>query len=196
MHNPQQRDPNATMLDPLAGVPHQTFQAHKQARIIEATAQLTAPAGSSHSQAAKPVDGKTAPVPAAAIIEAAPQLRDMRKEAAVFVPRAAKKKKAPAPAGGMVVNPAPAEVVQTKEEDSGSDGEGYSLPSAPRIVAAPPTGGGSGPSYSALGGGGLLGKLSSVLGPVASIPTPVKEEKPKAGDDYKAFLAGLDNLPQ
>jgi hypothetical protein len=74
--------------------------------------------------------------PASATISAAPQLRDLRKEATVFVPRGVNRKKAP---GGLApINAAP--------QAGPVDAEGDSV-----RVRAPAS-------------SGLMGKLSGVLG--------------------------------
>lgn len=164
--------------DPLSDVPHQTFQAHRQARREEAEREI---------QGTPDQGEKTAAPPASAEISAAPQLRDLRKEAAIFVPRVAKKKKTAA--GTTVITAAP--VVSDEKSDastlqeSGSTdnyrGNGPAIQSAPQ--SAPPV-------YNpAIAAGGLMSKLSGVLG------TPAVSAAPKErADDYKTFLAGLDKL--
>ena len=66
-----------------------------------------------------------APPPDSATISAAPQLRDLRKEATAFVPRGVKRKKLPA--GGMAIDAAPGagqvdedgDKIRSKSTDSG-----------------------------------------------------------------------------
>ncbi len=149
------------------------------------------------------------------VISAEPQLRDFRKEAAAFVPRGVKKKKvaetvaptvpiidaaplAPGPsAKGATIEPkAPTINAAPVDDDSDDSDGGYQLPTVPKKVIKP-----AGPPVSAYNpnasafGGGLLGKLSSVLGtPAAPTAELSKPAAPKAGDDYKDFLAGLEKL--
>ncbi|KAJ9095188.1 hypothetical protein QFC19_007643 [Naganishia cerealis] len=172
--------PGGIVNDPLSDVPHQTYQAHRQARREEAQDNDSIAGGSA----------KNAPPPASAEISAAPQLRDLRKEATVFVPRAMKKKKPTANAqiitAAPVVSSAPGEVAATAPSSlSGNEGDrSQQLPhhSAPMPAA----------TYTpAAAGGGLLSKLSGVLG--TPTPAPAKKEKE---DDYRAFLAGLEKLDQ
>lgn len=95
--------------------------------------------------------------PAAAVISAAPQIRDLRKETTVFVPRGVKKKKAQG--GATVVDAAPGNLKAGQELEK----------------VAP--------------GGGLMGKLNTVLG-----------DKPDTGGvhdvagDYQRFLDGLGDI--
>jgi hypothetical protein len=138
-------------------------------------------------------------VAASAVISAEPQLRNLRKEAAAFVPRGLKRKKAA---------PGPADVPATSgqaADEAQDDGNKRSKPtvinSAPIAVsAAPPTETTESPATTGFGGGGgLLGKLSSVLGPSPSDMAAQQKKKeeeaaPKQGDDYRAFLAGLEQL--
>lgn len=59
---------------------------------------------------------------------------------------------------------------------------------APALAGAPPT------TYNpAMAGGGLMSKLSSVLGTPAPAPSQAKADK---ADEYKTFLAGLEKLEQ
>lgn len=176
--------PMGVVNDPLSDMPHQTFQAHRQAQQEEAARD---------TQGGTADKGKgTAPPPASAEISAAPQLRDLRKEAAIFVPRVAKKKK-PA-AGSTVITAAPA--VSDHNPNNTADGsagtgnedgratygavQSAPLSSAPTSVYNP-----------AMAGGGLMSKLSGVLGTPA--PSQAKTEK---ADEYKTFLAGLEKLEQ
>ena len=84
------------MQDPLASVPHSTYQAHKANR----------PSLPPHpSLPEKPV----AAIAAAATVSAEPQLRDLKKEATAFVPTALKRKRPTAPgASSAKINAAPA----------------------------------------------------------------------------------------
>jgi hypothetical protein len=162
------------MNDPLSDVPHQTFQAHRQQKLDEAVQQNQAPATAEAGKAAAPA--------ASAVISAEPQLRDLRKEAAVFVPRVAKKKKV---AAGPTITAAPVvpDAAVPRESDNNDAGPGngpriQSAPdSAPRAVYSP-----------AVAAGGLMSKLSGVLG------TPAVSAPKEKVDDYKTFLAGLEKL--
>lgn len=97
----------------------------------------------------------------AGTISAEPQLRDLRKEATAFVPRGVKRKKPPA--GAVAINAAPGAGV--------IDADGDEV----RTKRAD--------------GGGLMGKLSGVLG-------DIKRDEKKGGgdDDYQKFLEGLGDL--
>lgn len=169
--------PPPTLQDPLSDTPTQFFQGHRLQHNLpprpppapsdttsnppSAVAAATSPVPS------KPADSTSKPVDyTAAAISAAPVMRDLRKEATIFVPRGVKRKQAAAP-GGVNVNAAPGrgEIdedgherrVKVKEEE----------------------------------GGGLMGRLKGVIGDGASKPV-----RPKAdGDDeYQKFLEGLGDL--
>lgn len=74
----------SSLQDPLAGIPHTTYQAH----------QVNRSSLPSHpSLPEKPV----AAITAAATVSAEPQLRDLKKEATSFVPTALKRKRPAAP---------------------------------------------------------------------------------------------------
>lgn len=83
------------MRDPLSGVPHQTFQAHRASK-----------AATHPSLPPKPVAAAPAAVSATAVVSAEPELRDFKKEATAFVPTALKRKKAGA-APSAKINAAP-----------------------------------------------------------------------------------------
>jgi inosine triphosphate pyrophosphatase len=99
-----------------------------------------------------------AAAPTSATISAAPQLRDLRKETTVFVPRAAQRKKA---AAGPAVNAAPG---RNANEDEEGD---------VRVVPRPAP------------ASGLMGKLSSMLG-------PTRPDTDEGEDEYEAFLEGVE----
>jgi hypothetical protein len=169
--------PGGVVNDPLSDIPHQTYQAHRQARREEAQDSALAP--SSSEQATVGV-----PPPASAEISAAPQLRDLRKEAAVFVPRAMKKKKPTTSAQVITAAPAVSSAPGNESQYTSGMADDGNQHTHPAPISAP--------TYNpAAAGGGLLSKLSGVLGTPAT--APVKKEKE---DDYKAFLAGLDSLEQ
>lgn len=100
--------------------------------------------------------------PAAVTISAAPQLRDLRKETTVFVPRGVNKRKAP---GGLApVNSTP---------NAGTiDAEGDEI----RVKRA--------------AGPGLMGKLQGVIG--APQAASKGGEAEAAEDEYARFLEGLE----
>ncbi|KAH7914739.1 WW domain binding protein 11-domain-containing protein [Hygrophoropsis aurantiaca] len=86
--------------DPLSALPHQTYQAHHASHIPNASVTLPP----------KPVAGNLQPTgapSAAATVSAAPQLRDLKKEATAFIPTSLKRKKVAAPAVSTSVNAAP-----------------------------------------------------------------------------------------
>jgi hypothetical protein len=180
------------MHDPLSDEPHQTYQAHRAAKRDGDDATQT---------------GSTPPVPAAvaasAVISAEPQLRNLRKEAAAFVPRGVKRKKtAAAPGSSDIAATAPSAEGGAEDDGAKRNKPSTGINSAPIAVsAAPPTDSTTdttSPSGAPLGGG-LLGKLSSVLGPSPSELAAQQKKReeaaaPKQGDDYRAFLAGLDQL--
>lgn len=170
---PPTNRPNVMQNDPLSNIPHQTFQAHRQAK---QEGETTIPE--------KQTASASTTVPISAVIEAAPQIRDFRKESAAFVPRAAKKKKA-----AMEINAAPASAAATVQGESTS--EESPAETAPGLNAAPTADAPQVPSYNPAAGG-LLGRLSGILGPAKSSDKPA--EKPS--DDYKAFLNGLSSIPQ
>ncbi len=110
---------------------------------------------------AVPKPASSAPPTGNGTISAEPQLRDFRKEATAFVPRGVKRKKAPT--GGVEINAAPG----AGEIDA--DGDEVRTKRSD--------------------GGGLMGKLSGVLG-------EMKRDEKKGGgdDDYQKFLEGLGDL--
>jgi hypothetical protein len=169
---PPQDRPNIVHNDPLSNVPHQTFQAHRQTKQGEDKAVST-----------DQISAASTAVPVSAVIEAAPQIRDFRKESAAFVPRAAKKKKA-----AMEINAAPASADTAQEESASKQNP---TDTAPGLNAAPAAEVSQVPAYNPAAGG-LLGKLSNILGPAKASEKPTD----KPSDDYKAFLNGLSNIPQ
>jgi hypothetical protein len=102
------------MQDPLSSVPHQTFQAHRASQLAPPHPSLPANPNknpSSSSTAANlslPAKPTAAAAMAAASVFAAPELRDLKKEATSFVPSAVKRRKATATDAISKVNAAPA----------------------------------------------------------------------------------------
>ena len=132
---PHHRPP--AVQDPLSDAPTQTYQGYRMGK-HELPARPTAPSNASENtkpdipsapSSSQPVDFS------AGAISAAPVLRDLRKEATVFVPRGVKRKK---PIGGLSVNAAPGGGEIDEEGDEVRK----------RVEA----------------GEGLLGKLKGVLG--------------------------------
>jgi hypothetical protein len=83
---PRRQQSTSAMQDPLSSIPHQTFQAHRSAR------HLPNPATDSLSPSG-PLHSSNTHVPGATI-SAAPELRDLKKEATSFMPASLKRKKA------------------------------------------------------------------------------------------------------
>jgi hypothetical protein len=86
------------MQDPLSTVPHQTFQAHRASQLAPPHPSLPAnptktSSSSSSASPSLPAKPTAAAELAAATVFAAPELRDLKKEATSFVPSAVKRKK-------------------------------------------------------------------------------------------------------
>ncbi|KAF7793448.1 hypothetical protein EIP86_004560 [Pleurotus ostreatoroseus] len=97
---PRRSQSQASKQDPLSSIPHQTYQAHQAAK-------STTPAHPSlPPKPSAAVTSGSAPVSAAAVVSAEPELRDFKKEATAFVPASLKRKKAVTGAGAKV-NAAP-----------------------------------------------------------------------------------------
>jgi hypothetical protein len=85
---PRRQQSASAAQDPLSNTPHQTYQSHREARL-----------GSHPSLPPKPTLASAAPlqvpsaVTSAATISAAPELRDLKKEATSFIPSALTRKK-------------------------------------------------------------------------------------------------------
>jgi len=116
------------MQDPLTSLPHQTFQAHREAK------QMLSPHPSLPPKPA--IDTVFLPTKAsnqisvdelaAATVSAEPQLRDFKKEATAFVPASLKRKKTAA-SSSSTVNAAP---------ETGEAGFDPSRPARPDLVSA------------------------------------------------------------
>ncbi|KZT74958.1 hypothetical protein DAEQUDRAFT_720148 [Daedalea quercina L-15889] len=172
---PRRTQSFASIQDPLSSVPHQTYQAHRSARSAQPNQAFPPHLGQSH-----PLSGGVAlstsgqpPAPAAAAtVEAAPQLRDFKKEATAFVPTALKRKKAAAGPASKI-NAAP-----SLKQKAGSE-----EPEAP--TAARPD---------------LMSTLKQNLGSAVSVPaakstdSAVKGAAAKSKDDYAKFLEEMGDV--
>jgi hypothetical protein len=105
---PRRQQSASVMQDPLSSIPHQTFQAHRANRTalpphpsLPQNPNLTA-----HPPPPSARNPSTADV-AAATVFAAPQLRDLKKEATAFMPSSLKRKKAGGSVGTSRINAAP-----------------------------------------------------------------------------------------
>lgn len=87
---PRQQNPSSVQ-DPLSSLPHQTFQAHRASQLFPPPSQPSSASIPSHPSL--PPKPTTAAQMAAATIEGAPELRDLKKEATAFIPTAVKRKK-------------------------------------------------------------------------------------------------------
>ena len=99
------------MQDPLSSVPHQTFQAHRASQLAPPHPSLPVNPikmpSSSTANPSLPAKPTAAAAMAAASVFAAPELRDLKKEATSFVPSAVKRKKATTTDAISKVNAAP-----------------------------------------------------------------------------------------
>ena len=159
--------------DPLSDGPTQTYQGRQMARAAAAATNLPVrpggpPDGAISAGPSRPVAATAAS--GAGEISAAPQLRDLRKEATAFVPRNIKKKQA-AQAGSGVgrINSAPNAGMVDEEGDE-------------RVVRREES--------------GLMSHLKAVLGPMPGKAQAGASAGSGGGsdDDYQKFLDGLGNL--
>jgi hypothetical protein len=142
----------ASLQDPLSTIPHQTYQAHRASQATTTPHPSLPP---------KPV---AASVKANATVEAAPELRDFKKEATAFVPTALKRKKPGAAKQTPAINAAPSIGDSGPGNGSGSNVE--SGPARPDLVSA--------------------------LKNQFPMPAPKAESKPK--DDYAKFVEEMDDI--
>lgn len=106
---PRRSQSQASVQDPLSSIPHQTYQAHQAAKSTTPVHPSLPPKPSAATSSGN------GPISAAAVVSAAPQLRDLKKESTAFVPAALKRKRTAASAGtGTKVNAAP--TVESGEE--------------------------------------------------------------------------------
>lgn len=143
------------MQDPLSSIPHQTFQAHRAAKVVDP------------SLPPKPSSQTHGTVSAAAVVTAAPELRDFKKEATAFIPAALKRKR-PGAAGAVAskINAAPS-VDVSEDVDSAA---------APRPD--------------------LLSVLKAQLGPAAGTSGEQAKSQAvtKSKDDYEKFLDEMGDI--
>ncbi|KAH9937356.1 uncharacterized protein B0H18DRAFT_194819 [Fomitopsis serialis] len=172
---PRRAQSSSSMQDPLSSIPHETYQSHRAARNVQP------------NQASPPLPGQSRPLSggvtlstggrppapaAAATVEAAPQLRDFKKEATAFVPAALKRKKAAVGAPSKI-NAAPSlgQIADSEE------------PEAP--AAARPD---------------LMSTLKQNLGSAVSVfeaksaDATVKAPASKPKDDYDKFLEEMGDF--
>lgn len=187
MRQPQSRsyiphDRPPAIQDPLSDAPTQTYQGHRMAKHdlpprpdpFSSSSIATAPLPGAPSLPPKPTVNPAQTSSASSTISAAPQLRDLRKEATAFVPRGLKRKK-PA-VGGVAVNSAPG--AGRIDEDGDEVRKGVEREE----------------------GGGLLGKLKGVIGGfgdgdgVGEGTGRGKGGKRVGDDDYQKFLDGLEGI--
>jgi hypothetical protein len=143
------------MQDPLSSIPHQTFQAHRAAKVAHP------------SLPTKPSTQAPDTVSATAVVTAAPELRDFKKEATAFVPAALKRKR-PGAAGAVAskINAAPSVDVSENAD----------------LVAAPRP--------------DLLSTLKAQLGPAVSTSGEQAQSQAvtKSKDDYEKFLDEMGDI--
>jgi hypothetical protein len=103
----------SSIQDPLSSIPHQTFQAHRAAGRSAPRPNSTLPVASS-SAPARSALVNNADVPGATV-SAAPQLRDLKKEATAFTPSSLKRKRPGAAVSSTTLNAAPSLASGTDE---------------------------------------------------------------------------------
>ena len=162
---PRRNQSASAMQDPLSSFPHQTFQAHREAKqtLLPHPSLPSKPAVETAFLPNNPSIQRSAGELAAATVSAEPQLRDFKKEATAFVPASLKRKKMGASSSSTTVNAAP---------DTGETDLDPSRPARPDLVGA----------------------LKDRFGP-ASAPVGNKgkaEEKKKS--DYHKFLDEMSDL--
>ncbi|WWC62033.1 uncharacterized protein I303_104620 [Kwoniella dejecticola CBS 10117] len=160
--------PPPMVQDPLSDAPTQTYQGHR----IAQHALPSRPGGPSNPGSGPDPSTATssdAPTPTPATgtgeISAAPVLRDLRKEATVFVPRGVKKRKTGA-SGFINAAPGAGEIDEEGDERK-------------RVSTA---------------NEGLMGKLQGVLGDKPMTRPSSEVRGSKGDDDYQKFLEGLGDL--
>ncbi|KAJ7070527.1 WW domain binding protein 11-domain-containing protein [Mycena amicta] len=151
----------SVMQDPLSNIPHQTYQAR-------ATLPPKPPPLSAKSLPPKPVAAVESASLMAATVFAAPELRDLKKEATAFVPANLRRKNAAATASGSAsrVNAAPGSAEVDDNE---------ALPVRPDLL------------------GSLKDKFGAVPVPApAANPPPARA--PKGKDDYDKFVESMADI--
>ncbi|KAF9074963.1 mRNA biogenesis factor-domain-containing protein [Rhodocollybia butyracea] len=160
---PRREKSVSAMQDPLSSIPHQTYQAHRASQLAGHPSLPSKPSIGEVSQ--------TLPS-AAATVSAAPQLRDLKKEATSFVPSALKRKRGGAASStSSRVNAAPG--IGNEEEDAEA-----STPARPD----------------------LLSTLRNQFGLAPSVAKPeqpakkAKVETIKKKDDYDRFVEDIGDI--
>jgi len=182
---PRRQQSASVMQDPLSSIPHQTFQAHRANRVAPPLPQPPHPSLPQNPTLATPSSKtpasklSTAHV-AAATVFAAPQLRDLKKEATAFMPSSLKRKKAGgSAAGSSKINAAP--TLGPSPDESSSE---------PAVGPARPD---------------LLSALKDQFGPVPAAPASVPSRGssgnkvgpstgPKGTDDYAKFVEEMSDI--
>ncbi|KZT02514.1 uncharacterized protein LAESUDRAFT_730271, partial [Laetiporus sulphureus 93-53] len=168
---PRRSQSASAMQDPLSSIPHQTYQAHRASRMAGSPPPNRPPISGGVVLSASMKATATA-----ATVEAAPQLRDFKKESTAFVPTVLKRKKAGAAGATSKVNVNAAPSLGSKE--------GSAEPEPVAFAARPD----------------LLSTLKGQFGSAA--PPPPKEgknaetagQKPKPKDDYEKFLEEMGDV--
>jgi hypothetical protein len=177
---PRRHQSASVMQDPLSSIPHQTFQAHRENRAapppsphpsLPPNPTLAAPSS------ATPARQPTAADVAAATVFAAPQLRDLKKEATAFMPSSLKRKKAGgAVAGSSKINAAP-NLGPSSDETQSESAVGPARPD-------------------------LLSALKDQFGSAPAVPAPTNSRgnkaapsaAPKGKDDYAKFVEEMGDI--
>jgi len=169
---PRRSQSASSVQDPLSSIPHQTFQAHRATRTALPTHPSLPPPPSGSSGAV----GAGTAATAAATVEAAPQLRDFKKESTAFVPATLKRKRpAAADASSKKINAAPSVGAPSDSAEGGSD----AAPARPDLLSAVK---------------GQLGSAASTAGVVAKADATSKDSRPKPKDDYEKFLEEMGDI--
>lgn len=151
---PRRAQAVGSMQDPLSSIPHQTFQAHRAEKALPSHPSLPP----------KPSTATSTTVSSAAVVSAAPELRDFKKEATAFVPAALKRKRGSGVASSSRVNAAPL-------VDSTGDSE-------PAAAPRPD----------------LLGTLKSQFGSSSASREVKPKSVQKHKDDYEKFLEEMGDV--
>ncbi|WWC70052.1 uncharacterized protein I206_103996 [Kwoniella pini CBS 10737] len=154
--------PPPMIQDPLSDAPTQTYQGH---RIAQHALPARPPIDQTQSTITASASITTTAPSSTGEISAAPVLRDLRKEATVFVPRGVNKRKT-GTSGFINAAPGAGEIDEEGDERK-------------RISKA---------------NEGLMGKLQGVLGDKPKSGGVTEMSGSKGDDDYQKFLEGLGDL--